>query len=495
MKAMPKKTISTVVLFAITSIPTLSLAKAYWPQFRGPEGRSVAIDQSLPKSFGPNENVLWKTEIPEGHSSPAIWGDRIFLTAYEDLKLLMICIRRSDGSILWQNERPIKELQRYSHKDSSASAPTPCTDGERVAFMFGDYGLVASDMDGNLLWDKAFLPSSSDFGYGASPALVDGKLLINCDGGLRSGLLCLDFKTGEELWHAERPKTIISYSTPYVWPQGSRTEILQSGSASIASYDLSNGEAIWHVTDLPGFTCPSPVASDDKVYFGAWTTAHVTGSTRVASLFSEDDQLTPEQLASFPAFMDRFDKNKDGKIAPMEFPPSRAQDAFNFNDRDQSGYWEKKEIAPLFKNSGKSLRGRNVLVSISAGGKGDITKTHVNWKKRKALPYVASPLLYQDRLYYVKKGGYLTAIHPISGEPFFESEKIGVSGEYYASPIGVDGQILVASKEGIITLFKASDKFEIIKKIDMEESILSSPAIVDDNLYLRTSNHLWAFSD
>ena len=124
MKAMPKKTISTVVLFAITSIPTLSLAEAYWPQFRGPEGRSVAIDQSLPKSFGPNENVLWKTEIPEGHSSPAIWGDRIFLTAYEDLKLLMICIRRSDGSILWQNERPIKELQRYSHKDSSASAPT-----------------------------------------------------------------------------------------------------------------------------------------------------------------------------------------------------------------------------------------------------------------------------------------------------------------------------------------------------------------------------------
>ena len=88
--------------------------------------------------------------------------------------------------------------------------------------------------------------------------------------------------------------------------------------------------------------------------------------------------------------------------------------------------------------------------------------------------------MYQDRLYYVKKGGYLTAINPISGEPFFESKKIGVSGEYYASPIGVDGQILVASKEGIITLFKASDEFEIIKKIDMEESILSSPAIVDE---------------
>lgn len=138
--------------FAFAALP---LENNFWPQFRGPKGQSVASGQTLPANFGPNKNVRWKTAIPEGHSSPAIWENHLFLTAYEDLKLIMLCIRRSDGKTIWKDERPIKELQRYSHKDSSPSAPTPCTDGERVAFLFGDYGLIVFDMGGKLIRNQS----------------------------------------------------------------------------------------------------------------------------------------------------------------------------------------------------------------------------------------------------------------------------------------------------------------------------------------------------
>lgn len=485
------------LLLTVTILASLEALQSSdnWPQFRGPEGRSVAEGERIPGSFGPDENVKWKTALPAGHSSPVVWGDRIFLTAYEDLKLQMICLSVSDGSILWQIERSIDELQRYSHKDSSPSVPTPCTDGEQVAFLFGDYGLIVTDMDGGLIWELNFLPSSSEFGYGASPVLFDGKLLINCDGGIRTGLICFDFKSGEEIWFAERPETIVSYSSPYVWKNNEKTEVLQAGSSRLSSYDLENGNLLWFAGNLPGFVCPTPVAGGNRVFFGAWTTAHVTGSTRIQSIFPEELELTTEQITNPEAFYARFDANKDRKLSLDEMPPSRARDAFNFIDNNQTGVLEFEEFAPAFAENAGGLRGRNVLVSVEAGGRGDITESHVRWQTRKALPYVASPLLYQNRLYYVKKGGYITCVNPKSGEPYFESEKLGVSGEYYASPIGVNGKVLVASQGGVITLLKASETFEITGKIEMNEAILSSPAIANDTLYVRTENNLWAFRE
>jgi outer membrane protein assembly factor BamB len=123
---------------------------ANWPQFRGPDGQSIAEGQILPENFGPDQNVLWKTELPAGHSSPCILGDRIFLTGFdqEAMQLIMISLRRSDGKILWTKTRPLRALQRYAHDDSSPSVPTPCTDGKRVAFLFGDYGLIVTDFTG-----------------------------------------------------------------------------------------------------------------------------------------------------------------------------------------------------------------------------------------------------------------------------------------------------------------------------------------------------------
>jgi outer membrane protein assembly factor BamB len=161
---------------------------------------------------------------------------------------------------------------------------------------------------------------------------VDGKLIINCDGGIRPGLLCLDFKTGKELWHAERPGTIVSYASPFVWKHGNQTEILQAGTAQLASYDISDGSPLWQVNNLPIFICPSPTADEEAVYFGAWTTGNVSGGTRIESLFSEENGLTPEQISNPEAFYARFDSNKDRKLSRDELPPSRLKEAFNYSD-------------------------------------------------------------------------------------------------------------------------------------------------------------------
>lgn len=410
------------------------------------------------------------------------------------MRLIMLCLSRSNGEVLWSLSRPLKELQRYSHEDSAPAVPTPCTDGERVAFLFGDHGIITTDLDGNVIWEKPFIPASYEFGYGASPTLIDGKLLINCDGGIRSGLLCLDFKSGKEIWFAERSGKIISYSSPFVWEDDGITNILQAGTAQLGSYNLENGDLLWEVDNLPVFVCTTPTADEKGVYFGAWTTGNVDGSTRVRSTFPEDFPLTDEQASDPKAFFARFDSNKDNKISRDELPPSRMLEAFNYLDTNASGLVDFEELAPSFiEDDPQTKFGRNVFVSIKPGGRGNITESHVSWEKRKNLPYVSSPLLYKNRLYLVKKGGTISCLDPVSGDAYYERKRLGASGEYYASPIGIDNKILIASEPGMLIIIDASDEFEILQSIDFEESIKASPAIVDNRLYVRTDGHLYAF--
>ncbi|QXD23540.1 PQQ-binding-like beta-propeller repeat protein [Opitutia bacterium ISCC 51] len=481
-----------IIFLVLTFYFTLSVS-ANWPQFRGSDGRSIADGQTLPSSIDP-EKPLWKTALPTGHSSPVVWGDTIFLTGFEDMQLIMLCVSRSNGEVLWSLLRPLKELQRYSHEDSSPSVPTPSTDGERVAFLFGDYGLITTDLDGKVIWEKQFIPASYEFGYGASPTLIDGKLLINCDGGIRSGLMCLDFESGKEIWFAERSGKIISYASPFVWEDNGTTNILQAGTAQLGSYNLEDGKFLWEVDNLPVFVCTTPTADERGVYFGAWTTGNVDGSTRVRSTFPEDFPLTDEQASDPEAFFARFDSNQDRKISREELPPSRMREAFNYLDTNASGLVDFEELAPSFIDDDPETKfGRNVFVSIKPGGRGNITDTHVNWEKRKNIPYVSSPLLYQNRLYLVKKGGTVSCLDPSSGVAYYERKRLGSSGEYYASPIGVDNKILIASEPGKLIILKASDEFEILESVDMNESIKASPAIVDNHLYVRTDQHLYAF--
>ncbi|MBI4660570.1 MAG: hypothetical protein HY735_17170 [Verrucomicrobia bacterium] len=146
-------------------------AAVAWPQFRGHNCSGVSESDKPPVAFGPATNLLWKTEVPPGWSSPCVWNDRIFLTAFEGGKLLSFGLRRSDGRKLWQQTAPAEKIEEINPVSSPASA-TPATDGRRVCVYFGSYGALAYDFDGHEQWRKPLPLVTLLNGSGASPALI-----------------------------------------------------------------------------------------------------------------------------------------------------------------------------------------------------------------------------------------------------------------------------------------------------------------------------------
>ena len=464
-----------------------------WPQFRGPGGNAIAESQSIPITFGPDKNVSWKTALPPGNSSPCIWGDRIFLTGHVGTTLKMICVQRSDGTILWERERTIPQLPTYEHVAGSPANSTPATDGERVVFQFDDFGVVAMDFAGELKWEKKFPPTGNAFSYGASPVLDDGHVYLNRDGSIESSLVCLDAATGQERWRALRPNKIGSFCTPYVRNDGGTKQILAGGTGQLEAYDPSTGDYIWHVTGLPVFVCPSPVASDGMVVFGGWTTAHVAGRSRIESIFDVDSGVSVAAMKDPAAFFAQFDANKDGKLSVDEFPKSRARDAFNYIDKNRDGFVDMAEWAPVYTELG-AAPGRNVILGIApGGGKGDLTPTHVKWETTRGLPYVASPLAHRGRVYLVKAGGFISCLDLTTGKAHYESERLGVPGEYYATPVAVGEHIVICAQRGTAFVIRASDTLEILSRNELGEALSATPAVVENTLYLRGEKHLWAF--
>src|SRR5882672_10810337 len=142
-------TASLIALFC--GATACSAADAHWPQFRGPGGLGVASNANPPIHFGPQSNVVWKIALPSGHSSPIIWGNRIFLTAYSEAKLETLCLDRLNGRILWRQPAPAEKIEP-THRISNPAASTPATDGERVFVYFGSFGLLAYDVAGKEQW-------------------------------------------------------------------------------------------------------------------------------------------------------------------------------------------------------------------------------------------------------------------------------------------------------------------------------------------------------
>src|SRR5579864_9516245 len=152
-----------------------------WPQFRGPNSSGIG-DGKPPVEFGPRQNVLWKTAVGSGLSSPIIAKGRIFLTEFDrpTKQLATLCIDQRMGKILWRRTVAPTEIEKV-HEMSSPAAPTPATDGERVYVYFGSYGLLAYDLDGKLVWEHPLPLSTSSYGSGASPVLAGDLVLLTRD--------------------------------------------------------------------------------------------------------------------------------------------------------------------------------------------------------------------------------------------------------------------------------------------------------------------------
>ena len=436
--------------------------------------------------------MTWKVAVPGGSSSPCIWDDRVYVTGYADDRLVTLCCSRADGSEIWRHEAELAGEEVFGHPHASPAMPSPCTDGERVFVYFGAYGLIALDADdGSVRWEKRFPIERNGFGTGTSPILDGDSLYMLRDVAGLSTLTCYDPATGSERWVTPRPESQANYSSPFVWRREDRTEIVVPSTSALKSYDASTGEEIWRVTGTTVLACTSPTADDDILYYGAWSTGNAPAENRLATGFDDPDAVPAEVVADPAKFVAYLDENGDGVIRKEEIPPSRIRDAFEFLDFDRNGDWTLQEIQG-FVNF-EPGPGKNILIAVQGGGEGDITDTHVLWEKDKGIPYVASPLLYRGRLYYVKKGGFLSCIDAATGEAHYERVRLRVGGEYYATPLAIGDHVLVCAERGTMFVIEAGDEFEISRRIEFGESLAATPFAVDGTLYVRTSETLYAF--
>ena len=191
----------------LLAVPTA--AHAQWTRFRGPNGTGVSSATNLPAEFGPEKAVVWKTAVPPGHSSPVLTPTRIFLTAHttekDAYKLLVICLDRKSGRLLWQREVPRAQKGRLQGPNGPAS-PSPVTDGSNVYVLFQEFGLLAFDADGNEKWRLPLGPFNMFYGFGASPVLVDdlvAELLEHLD---RASVLRIE---GEDVLERARRRVAV----------------------------------------------------------------------------------------------------------------------------------------------------------------------------------------------------------------------------------------------------------------------------------------------
>lgn len=246
----------------------LAFCAENWPQFRGPRADGTSSEGGA--AFERN----WQAPLPgPGHSSPIVWGDRIFLTAFEPDRtvigavlgrrgrLLVICLNRTDGKIKWQREAPSGTIEKTTNVNQPAS-PTPATDGQRLYVYFGSFGLLAYDLDGNPLWQHKLGPYDSHMGSGSSPVLSGGKLLLNLESDGPGFLLNLDPQTGKEIWRVPRRTRQAGYSTPMVW----NGTIIAAGHRQVTAHQSGDGRELWTTPGLGDYVVPTPVAGPDLLY-------------------------------------------------------------------------------------------------------------------------------------------------------------------------------------------------------------------------------------
>jgi outer membrane protein assembly factor BamB len=448
-----------------------------WPQFRGPGGRGAPdVERPVPSEIGPKQNVLWKVPLSPGHSSPVVVGDRIYLTAVREKKLLTLALDRATGKKLWEAEAPYRKLEKI-HAIGSHAQATPVADGERVISFFGSSGLICYSAEGKQLWHLPLGPFKNDLGAGSSPTLAGDLVILNQDHNIDSFLLAVDKRSGKPVWKVDRDEFWVSYATPFLWEVKGRKQLVVSGSLRVVGYDLRSGKELWTVRGLARAVHMTPSAGPDgTLYVAGWT----AGGDR-------DDRI---DMPSFDDALARHDANKNGTLEEKELPAGPVRERFSMIDRNADGHITRAEWEYGRK---RFQEAHNRIMAIRPGGRGDITKTHVLWSQEKYLPVIPSPLYYRGRLYLARNGGLFAVLDARTGELVKQGRLYGISN-YYSSPVGADGKVWFASQSGDVTVLRAGPEPRVVSRARFGEEIFATPAIVDGRIYLRTTGHLYCFA-
>jgi outer membrane protein assembly factor BamB len=415
-----------------------------WSQWRGPDSQGVSHERDLPTKWSNTKNVKWRAEIPgRGHSSPIVWGNRIFLTTSLEGEVVpearpvkhilegevyvhpdsvagnrshtlqVLCLDRGTGKPLWTRTAYEGRVYDDRHRKATYADATPATDGQRVYAWFGSEGLYCYNFAGKLLWKKSFGGiATQGMGNGTSPVLYQDLLILQCDedNGDKSFIVALDKKSGKERWRTAR-KVEVSWTTPVVTRTPLRAELVASGSQYVASYDPATGKELWRCKGTEGWTVPTPLVGHGIVVVSA---AH---------------------------------------------PVKRA-------------------------------------LAIRLGGNGDVTNTpFVVWQRDKGTGYVPSSILYGDYVYLMSDRGLLTCIDVTTGEVKYEGARVPRPATFSASPVAFEDKILLTSEDGDTFVLKAGPKHEVLETNSLDEPVYASPAIAGGNILIRSVKHLYCLSN
>jgi outer membrane protein assembly factor BamB len=474
-----------LAILVVATAVSFAASDTDWSRFRGPNGTGVSNTSGLPAEFGPDKNVVWKTTVPSGHSSPVLTDTRIFMTGAEGQKLFVLALDRATGKELWRQEVPRRNSERLENVNGPAS-PSPVTDGERVFAFFQSFGLIGFTADGKELWRMPLGPFNMFYGFGASPILVDGTLILPVDQDTGSYLLGVDPRTGKQRYKIDRPGVISGYSTPTVYqPKDGGRQILIPESFQLSAYDAKDGRRVWWVRGLACEMKSVVSIEGDTAWINGWG-------------FPQNQPGTQVPTIPFEEGLKVYDKNKDGVIAEDEvtggppaldkmLSPKYGFPAFDGNRNHQldAGEWGVMR---------SMLAAENGLLAIKLGGKGDVTEGAIKWKYQRPVPQVPSTLVYKGVLFMVNDSGILLSIDPSTGNVLKQGRLKGAIDKYFASPVGADGKVFLVSQDGTASVVDAKGEWEILAVNPLGDEVFATPAIADGKIYLRTKSTLYAFA-
>jgi outer membrane protein assembly factor BamB len=422
-----------------------------WPQFRGPAASGVVQGAEAPVQWDVEQgtNVRWKTPIPGlGHSAPAIWGDRLFITTavaaghdqslkpglYGDIAPVkedvefsykVLCLDKHSGRVLWEQtaHRGVPEVQR--HPKSTHANPTPAVDGKRVVAFFGSEGLHCYDLDGTPVWQKNFgrlgsaffLVPDAEWGFASSPVLYDDKVIVQVDVLEDSFVAALDATNGRELWRTPRTD-VPTWSTPTVHRDETtgRTQVICNGFKEMAGYDLASGKKLWTLGGAGDIPVPTPVVAHGLVFL---TSAHGMLSPVYAIRLSAEGDLTP--------------------------------------------------------------------------GRGDGAKEHIAWSVPRGGNYMQTPIVVGDHLYACRDNGVLTCFEARTGKELYRERLEGLG--FTASPVASVDKLYFTSEDGLVQVVQAGPTFKLLSTNPLGANCLSTPAISNGVLFFRTQQYLVAIGE
>ena len=409
---------STSIAIVVAAFGLNSQAQE-WTRFRGPNGTGISHAKTIPTKIT-EADINWKVELPgTGHSSPVLWGERIFLTSTGDKSggISVLCLSAQDGRLLWHRDFSLTPFARHPHNSFAAS--TPAVDAQRVYVVWNEpqhYLLTALDHDGKTVWQRDFGPFVSQHGCGISPIVYKNKVILGNEqddakfvkDSPRSGesfVVAVDAGTGKTLWQTPRRSAVVAYSTPCVYePKNEKPALIfNSQGHGIYAVDPDTGKVVW-----------------------------------------EYEQAFDKRSVSSPMI-----------------------------------------AGDIILGSCGSGPGGNFVTAVKAGATG--RETELAYQVKKSAPYVPTGVVKGNLIWLWSDGGIVTCLDAPTGAIRYQER---VDGNYFGSPVWVDGRLFCVSTTGDVVVLEASDKFNILHRYPLHELCHSTPAVALGRMFVRTEKHL-----